>query len=127
MSTVKPTAEAGGDDLDTRIPILAVLARHPRSGYELATAMSRPLGHFWTARHSQIHPELQRLVAARQVSFEQVPGAGTAGQEELTPSTDEGLAALRQWVVDTADRSAPDARRDGRLKPTPPGSPIPPN
>ncbi|GAA2908654.1 PadR family transcriptional regulator [Streptosporangium fragile] len=79
--------------------ILAVLARRPRSGYDLAAAMNRPMGYFWTAGHSQIHPELQRLVAAGLASFEQVPGPGPQGKKIYSP-TAEGLAALRRWVVE---------------------------
>ncbi|MEV7013820.1 PadR family transcriptional regulator [Streptosporangium sp. NPDC051022] len=79
--------------------ILTVLARGPRSGYELATAMGHPLGYFWTARHSQIHPELQRLVAAALVGFEQVPGPGPQ-RKKIYSITGPGLAALREWVVE---------------------------
>jgi hypothetical protein len=41
--------------------LLALLARGPRSGYDLAQRMNRPIGFFWQAQHSQIYPELARL------------------------------------------------------------------
>jgi DNA-binding PadR family transcriptional regulator len=97
--TVKPHERLTAMTSTLGYAILAILARHPRSGYELSTAMSHPLGYFWTARHSQIHPELQRLVAAGQVSFEQVPGPGPQ-DKKIYSLTDEGLTALRQWVVE---------------------------
>ncbi|MER7132012.1 PadR family transcriptional regulator [Streptosporangium saharense] len=79
--------------------ILTALARRPRSGYELATTMGHPLGCFWTARHSQIHPELQRLVAAELVTFEQVPGPGPQ-RKKIYSITRRGTKALREWVVE---------------------------
>ncbi|MEV8631035.1 helix-turn-helix transcriptional regulator [Streptosporangium sp. NPDC051023] len=79
--------------------ILTALARRARSGYELATAMGHPLGYFWTARHSQIHPELQRLVAAELVTFEQVPGPGPQ-RKKIYSITGAGIDALRKWTVE---------------------------
>ncbi|GAA3091592.1 PadR family transcriptional regulator [Streptosporangium carneum] len=79
--------------------ILTALARKPRSGYELACSMGRPLGYFWTARHSQIHPELQRMVAAGLVSFEQVPGPGPQ-RKKIYSITGKGRDALREWAVE---------------------------
>ncbi|MFI7538643.1 PadR family transcriptional regulator [Streptosporangium sp. NPDC049376] len=79
--------------------ILTALARRPRSGYELATAMGHPLGCFWTARHSQIHPELQRLVAAELVTFEQVPGPGPQ-RKKIYSITRLGTRELREWVIE---------------------------
>ncbi len=79
--------------------ILTALAGRPRSGYELATTMGHPVGCFWAARHSQIHPELQRLVAAGLVSFEQVPGPGPQ-RKKIYSITGKGVDALRDWVVE---------------------------
>ena len=78
--------------------ILAVLARNPSTGYELAARLATPVSYFWTARHSQIHPELQRLLADGLVAFEAVPGPGPKGKKvySITP---EGFEALRQWVA----------------------------
>ncbi|GII81022.1 PadR family transcriptional regulator [Sphaerisporangium rufum] len=79
--------------------IMSVLARQARTGYELATAMRRPLGYFWTARHSQIHADLQKLLAAGLVRFEAEHGPGPSGKKvyHLTP---DGRAALRDWVTE---------------------------
>lgn len=79
--------------------ILAVLARTPSTGYELAARLAEPVSYFWTARHSQIHPELQRLLAAGLVEFEAVPGPGPKGKKvySITPA---GFDTLRQWVAE---------------------------
>jgi DNA-binding PadR family transcriptional regulator len=79
--------------------ILAVLAKGTRTGYGLTAAMSRPVGYFWTARHSQIHSDLQKLLADGLVRFETEHGPGPLGKKvyHLTP---EGRTALREWVTE---------------------------
>jgi len=86
--------------------ILAVLARGERTGYAIAAAMRRPVSYFWTAGHSQIHAELQKLLAATLVSFETSHGPGPQGKKiyNLTP---EGTVALRAWVT-TPPRERPE-------------------
>lgn len=78
--------------------ILGLLARQPCSGYQLAARLHAPVGYYWTARHSQIYPELERLRAAGLVSFEVVPGPGPRDKKVYT-ATEAGLAALREWVT----------------------------
>jgi DNA-binding PadR family transcriptional regulator len=79
--------------------ILAVLARSPSTGYQLAARLTTPVSYFWTARHSQIHPQLQRLHADGLVAFRSVPGPGPKGKKVYT-ITPEGLATLRLWVAE---------------------------
>src|SRR5690242_18109513 len=88
--------------------VLGLLARRPRTGYDLAKAMERPVGHFWTAQHSQIYPELARLEAAGLVEHEVVEGAGPRPTKRyaVTPA---GLGSLRAWVASEAE---PQAVRD---------------
>ncbi|KRF13917.1 PadR family transcriptional regulator [Nocardioides sp. Soil797] len=78
--------------------ILGLLARTPLTGYDLAQRMRRPIGYFWSARHSQIYPELARLEAAGLIRHEVIDGAGPRPTKRysLAPA---GLAALRDWVV----------------------------
>jgi DNA-binding PadR family transcriptional regulator len=78
--------------------LLGLLARRPSTGYELARRMDRPVGWFWTARHSQIYPELARLEAAGLVDHADVPGAGPR-QSKRYAVTPAGLDALREWVA----------------------------
>ncbi|MFF0776662.1 PadR family transcriptional regulator [Nonomuraea wenchangensis] len=79
--------------------ILAVLARGERTGYDLAAAMRTPVGHFWTAGHSQIHAELQKLRAGGLVGFEAEHGPGPQGKK-VYHLTADGLAELRAWVTE---------------------------
>jgi DNA-binding PadR family transcriptional regulator len=78
--------------------ILGLLARQPCSGYQLAARLRAPVGYYWTARHSQIYPELERLRAAGLVSFEVAPGPGPR-DKKVYAATGAGLAALREWVI----------------------------
>ena len=78
--------------------ILGLLADGPRTGYELARRMDTPIGYYWTARHSQIYPELARLEADRLVRHEVVPGPGPRDTKRYT-LTRAGRTTLRQWVA----------------------------
>lgn len=78
--------------------ILGLLARQPRTGYELARRMDLPVGWFWTASHSQIYPELARLHDDGLVSHEDIVGPGPR-QTKRYSATREGMRALRAWVA----------------------------
>jgi DNA-binding PadR family transcriptional regulator len=88
--------------------ILALLARQPSTGYELSARARRPLGYFWFARHSQVYPELQRLLAGGWVRFEAEPGPGPLDKKVYAP-TEAGMSMLREWV---AQPPAPAPARD---------------
>ncbi|MER6973139.1 PadR family transcriptional regulator [Nocardioides sp. NPDC000445] len=78
--------------------ILGLLARRASTGYEVAQRMRQPIGYFWTARHSQIYPELNRLDAAGLVDHEVIDGAGPRPTKRYR-ITETGRAALAAWVV----------------------------
>src|SRR5690606_24488121 len=56
--------------------LLSLLTRGPATGYDLAQRMKAPIGHFWTAKHSQIYPELARLAEAGHVRVRSGAGPG---------------------------------------------------
>ncbi len=78
--------------------ILGLLARRPSTGYELARRLDRPVGWFWTARHSQIYPELARLTADGLVRYAESDGRGPRRNKRYR-ITAAGTRALRAWVV----------------------------
>jgi|SRR5215469_2871106 len=78
--------------------ILALLARQPSTGYELSARARRPLGYFWFARHSQVYPELQKLLSAGWVRFDATPGPGPREKKVYSP-TEAGMQMLREWVT----------------------------
>ena len=55
--------------------ILGLLDQQPRTGYELTQAFDSDIGEFWSAKHSQIYPQLSKLETAQQVTHhEEVSG-----------------------------------------------------
>lgn len=79
-----------------RYAILGLLVDRPRSGYDLARGFTEVVGAYaWDAKHSQIYPELRRL---DQEGLVEVVDRGPRGRTTYR-CTDEGLAALRGWVV----------------------------
>lgn len=78
--------------------LLALLARAPLTGYDLAQRMRRSTDFFWTARHSQIYPELGRMEAAGLVTHEVVHQLERPDKKVYTITAD-GYAALRAWLT----------------------------
>jgi len=80
--------------------LLGLLARTPGTGYDLATRLSRPVGYFWSAGHSQIYPELARLEETGLVRHTVIDGAGPRATKRyrLTPA---GRRSLRAWLLAT--------------------------
>lgn len=78
--------------------LLGLLARGEATGYDLSARLAAPLGYFWTARHSQVYPELARLEAAGLVSYEEIPGRGPRPTKRYAV-TAAGRSALAAWVV----------------------------
>lgn len=77
--------------------ILGLMAGRPRTGYEISRAMQRPLGYFWTARHSQIYPELAALEKDGLLRSKVVPGPGPRDTKRYT-LTSRGRTALITWL-----------------------------
>jgi DNA-binding PadR family transcriptional regulator len=77
--------------------ILTLLCRGPRTGYELAASLRKPVAYFWEARHSQIHAELQRLLGGGLVAFEVAPGPGPRDKKVYT-LTEQGRRVVQQWL-----------------------------
>jgi DNA-binding PadR family transcriptional regulator len=86
--------------------LLGLLARAPRSGYDLLQLLEEPLGFFWSARRSQIYPELARLEAARLARHVVVPQRDRPAKKLYEP-TEAGLADLRDWV-EAPQKPAPE-------------------
>jgi PadR family transcriptional regulator AphA len=76
--------------------VLGLLSREELSGYDLKRWMERPLGYFWSARHSQIYPELARLEGLVTHTLVEQSGKPDKKVYEITA---EGLRVLRDWVT----------------------------
>jgi DNA-binding PadR family transcriptional regulator len=88
-----------------RHALLGLLAERPMSGYELAQRFEASVGATWSAGHSQIYPELNRM-AGEGLAAAGAPGP--RGRKTYT-ITDAGLEAVRAWLAETApDRTVRD-------------------
>lgn len=79
--------------------ILGLLAQEELSGYDLTQMMEGRVGNFWSARHSQIYPELARLegdgfVRHRVIEQRERP------DKKVYEITAVGLECLREWVTE---------------------------
>ncbi len=81
--------------------ILGLLSRETLSGYDLTRRMGEQVGYFWSARHSQVYPELARLEAEGYVTHSVVEQRERP-DKKVYEITGTGLAALREWVTEPA-------------------------
>ncbi|MGH9172399.1 MAG: PadR family transcriptional regulator [Acidimicrobiales bacterium] len=92
--------------MSLRHGILGLLAGRPMSGYDLTREFDLTLCNVWSAKHSQIYPELARLVAAGLI--EQVD-SGPRGRKVYS-TTQAGRTEVLQWL------RKDDPRRDVRVE-----------
>lgn len=78
--------------------LLGLLAREPLSGYDLKRRMEERLGFFWSARHSQIYPELARLEREGMVTHKVVEQSDRP-DKKVYEATSAGLEVLKEWVT----------------------------
>ena len=78
--------------------ILGLLSRENLSGYDLTQRMKGPVGYFWSARHSQIYPELARLEDGGYVTHSVIEQKERP-DKKVYEITEEGLEALKSWVT----------------------------
>jgi PadR family transcriptional regulator AphA len=83
--------------MSLRHALLGALADRPRTGYSLLKHFEQSLAYAWPASHSQIYPELARLL-----------GEGLIVETETGPRnsrtyavTDAGLEEVRRWLRET--------------------------
>ena len=80
-----------------RYALLGALADQPRTGYELLKHFQQSLAYAWPASHSQIYPELARLLEDGLI---EQTGAG-ARNSKTYAVTEAGLDQLRTWLRET--------------------------
>ncbi len=96
--------------MSLRHALLGLLAERPASGYELTKQFEVSLANVWTASHSQIYPELQRMAERGWV----VAGdEGVRGRRDYEIS-DAGRAELHRWL--TGDRPDRSNRNEAMLR-----------
>jgi len=96
--------------MSLRHALLGLLADKPASGYELTKEFELSLANVWSAGHSQIYPELQRMAERGWV----VAGdEGARGRRDYA-ITGDGRAELHRWL--TGDRPDRSNRNEAMLR-----------
>jgi len=82
--------------MSLRYALLGLLRDRPASGYDLTQRFAQGIGrHAWSAKHSQIYPELRKLTEEGLI---EVVDEGTRGKR-VYGTTAAGRAELREWLL----------------------------
>jgi PadR family transcriptional regulator AphA len=96
--------------MSLRYALLGSLADQPRTGYALLKHFEQSLAYAWPASHSQIYPELARLLEEGLIEQTET-GARNSKTYAVTAA---GLGDMRRWLLETTpDRRV---RSDGALR-----------
>lgn len=87
--------------------ILGLLYQKPRSGYEMKLEFESALNEFWSAKHSQIYPELKKLADDGLVEY-RVEIVGNVLEKKQYSITEKGREDFLQWM-----------QKDVEMPPTP--------
>ncbi|MEX2527857.1 MAG: PadR family transcriptional regulator [Gemmatimonadota bacterium] len=77
--------------------ILTLLHQRPATGYELVKEFDTVVGYFWSASHQQVYRDLGKLAEEGLVRFTVVP-QDERPDRKVYQLTEEGEAALREWI-----------------------------
>lgn len=97
-----------------RYAILGLLNRNDMTGYEMSKAFEQTLSAFWTAKHSQIYPELKKLTEDGLVKYH-VAITGNVLEKKIYSITDAGREEFNRWEQ-TLPEIAPFPRDEFRLQ-----------
>jgi DNA-binding PadR family transcriptional regulator len=78
--------------------ILGLIIRNPISGYDIMKEFNEELVNFWSAKHSQIYPELKKLVDEGLVEYTVII-TGTVLEKKLYTITEQGKSDFLSWLV----------------------------
>ena len=78
--------------------ILGLINRAPITGYDLSKEFEKGLVNFWYAKHSQIYPELKKLVDEGLIQFE-IQITGEVLEKKIYSITEAGRKDLMQWIL----------------------------
>lgn len=92
-----------------KFAILGLLYRQEYSGYDITSQFKKEIGQFWSAKHSQIYPELRKLVEEDLLHFRtQIQGEKL--EKKMYTITDAGRKELLAWAV--SPEPLPETEKD---------------
>lgn len=83
----------------TEFAILGLLAREPRSGYDIKKEVEERLSHFWSESYGHIYPMLRRL-HERDLVIKKVERQEGRPDRNVYHLTDDGRRALEDWFAE---------------------------
>ena len=94
----------GSDNMrNLKFAILGLVNREPMTGYDIKKAFEdRALTNFWHAEHSQIYPELAKLVKEGSLEVSTVI-QGQKMEKKLYTITESGRAEFNNWLSDDVE------------------------
>ena len=78
---------------------LAFLARGPMSAYDIKKEMASSVSFFWSAQHSQVYQQANRL---QRQGYVEPRGRAGARHRVILGLTDQGRAAVDRWLREPA-------------------------
>ncbi len=84
---------------ELKYAILGLLNQKSMSGYELSAEFESALNEFWSAKHSQIYPELKKLTQEGMITYE-VAISGHVLQKKIYTITDAGREDFLRWLAE---------------------------
>jgi Predicted transcriptional regulators len=87
--------------------ILGLLNRRPMTGYDIGKEFNFQLAEFWSAKHSQIYPELKKLVDEKLIIYD-IEISGDVLEKKVYTITEKGRKDFLKWLI-----------KDEPMEPTP--------
>lgn len=81
-----------------KFAILGLLNRRPMTGYDIGKEFNFQLAEFWSAKHSQIYPELKKLVDEGLIIFD-IEISGDVLEKKLYSITEKGKKEFLTWLA----------------------------
>ncbi|MBR2716823.1 MAG: PadR family transcriptional regulator [Oscillospiraceae bacterium] len=94
---------------ELKYTILGLVQREPASGYDIAKTFSDSVSNFWSAKHSQIYPELKRLVEEGLVEY-RIEIQGEKLEKKMYSITEKGREEFFDWLY--RDDGPPPQQKD---------------
>lgn len=80
-----------------KFAILGLLNRKPMTGYDIGKEFNFQLAEFWSAKHSQIYPELKKLVDEKLIVYN-IEITGDVLEKKVYNITEKGKKDFLKWL-----------------------------
>ena len=85
--------------------ILGLLNQQDMTGYELMKQFESTLCEFWSAKHSQIYPELKKLTEEGHIEYK-IEISGNVMEKKLYSITETGRSDFLNWLSEDVEMEA---------------------